>query len=311
MSTSTALALSSGSGTSTALALSSSRPGSSSSALALATSGAKTALIPAANRADLSVDAIKAAASHGSTLNLKGMESVMAVSGAMTPIEANNNLSYSATNAYADRCVLEARKPSKANVLAVAIRGAGAGGAAGGTAEKVAVKTAPSDEQLVVSNKPEFEKVWSHYGSSAGSNSCSQPIYFKHRRIELARLEKMDKDDAAMREAIAFQSKREAQILADEEAAEKKRGKRQKKKDAKAQAEEMKKKADGIKKFESGNFLEMMMKMDPKKLEEEAKKAKEEAAQAAREAAAAKASTVSVAQMSSGQNISIRDHDDF
>eukprot|EP00930_Biecheleria_cincta_P069868 TRINITY_DN5754_c0_g2_i1.p1 TRINITY_DN5754_c0_g2~~TRINITY_DN5754_c0_g2_i1.p1 ORF type:complete len:319 (+),score=97.51 TRINITY_DN5754_c0_g2_i1:41-958(+) len=305
MSTSTALALSSGS----TLALRSSRPASSSSALALATPGAKAALIPAENRADLSVDAIKAAASHGSTLNLKGMESVMAVSGAMTPIEANNNLSLAATNAYADRCMEEARKPSKANVLAVAVRGAGGGG--GGTVEKLAVKTAPSDEQLVLSNKPEFEKVWNHYGSSAGSNSCSQPIYFKHRRIEYARLEKMDKDHEAMQEAIAFQAKREAQIIADEAAAEKKRCKRQKKKDAKAQAEEMKKKADGINKFESGNFLEMMMKMDPKVLEEEARKAKEEAAQAAREAAAAKASTVSVAQMSSDQNISIRDHDDF
>jgi len=309
MSTSTALALSSSVGST--LALSSSRLGSSSSALALATPGAKTALIPAENRADLSVNAIKAAAAHGSTLNLIGMESVMAISGAMTPVEANNNLSYSATNAYADRCMAEAMKPSKANVLAVAVRGTGGGGGGGGTAEKIAVKTAPSDEQIVVSNKPEFEKVWSHYGSSAGSNSCSQPVYFKHRRIEYARLEKMDKDHEAMQEAIAFQAKREAQIMADEAAEEKKRGKRQKKKQAKAQAEEMKKKADGINKFESGNFLEMMMKMDPKKLEEEAKKAKEEAAQAAREAAAAKASTVSVAQMSSGQNISIRDHDDF
>ena len=42
---------------------------------------------------------------------------------------------------------------------------------------------------------PEFQKghmdillseVWNTYGSSAGSGSCSIPIYYKHRRIELA-----------------------------------------------------------------------------------------------------------------------------
>lgn len=31
-----------------------------------------------------------------------------------------------------------------------------------------------------------ISKVWNTYGSSAGSGSCSIPIYNKHRRIELA-----------------------------------------------------------------------------------------------------------------------------
>mmetsp|Transcript_22324 Transcript_22324/g.42083 ORF Transcript_22324/g.42083 Transcript_22324/m.42083 type:complete len:98 (+) Transcript_22324:470-763(+) len=72
-----------------------------------------------------------------------------------------------------------------------------------------------------------------------------------------------------------------------------------------------KKEADGINKFGAdGSFLEMMAKMDPKVLEEEARKTKEAAALAAKEAAAAKASTITPSQMSSQQNISIRDVED-
>eukprot|EP00913_Durusdinium_trenchii_P011091 g10413.t1 len=146
----------------------------------------------------------------------------------------------------------------------------------------------------VASTRPEFEKVWNTYGSSAGSGSCSIPIYYKHRRIELARLEKMDKDHAALEEAASFQAKREAQILADEATTDKKRAKRQKRRDAKVKNLQMKKEADGINQFGSdGSFLEMMAKMDPKALEAEVQKTKEQAQQAAKEAAAAKASTIS------------------
>eukprot|EP00435_Cladocopium_sp_Y103_P047701 s444_g14.t1 len=167
--------------------------------------------------------------------------------------------------------------------------------------------------KVVSSNRPEFEKVWNTYGSSAGSGSCSIPIYYKHRRIELAsrRFLEMDKDHEALQEAATFQAKREAQIQADEAATDKKRAKRQKRKDAKAKSIQMKKEADGINQFGSdGSFLEQMAKMDPKALEEEVQKTKEAAAQAAKEAALAKASTISVSQMSSAQNITIRD-DDF
>eukprot|EP00440_Ansanella_granifera_P062286 gb/GFBE01067534.1/.p1 GENE.gb/GFBE01067534.1/~~gb/GFBE01067534.1/.p1 ORF type:complete len:266 (+),score=81.45 gb/GFBE01067534.1/:1-798(+) len=223
-----------------------------------------------------------------------GMESATAHRDSqMTSLAANNN--------YADECALKARMPSKANVLSVAVRGAKG-------ADKVTVKVEHSDAQVEESTKPVFEKVWNHYGSSAGSGSCSQPIYFKHRRIELARLEKMDKDHEALQTAYEFQSKREAQIEADEAATDKKRAKRQKKKEAKQQAQELKKQADGINQFGAdGSWLEMMKKMDPKQMEAEVQKAKEEAAAAAKEAALARASTVSVSQMSSAQNIMIRD----
>ncbi|CAL1147477.1 unnamed protein product [Cladocopium goreaui] len=215
-----------------------------------------------------------------------------------------NKCSLAASNAWADECMAKAIAPSKANVQAVAIRGAG-------PADKITVKTDPSDVKVVSSNRPEFEKVWNTYGSSAGSGSCSIPIYYKHRRIELARLEKMDKDHAALQEAATFQAKREAQIQADDAATDKKRAKRQKRKDAKAKHIQMTKEADGINQFGSdGSFLEQMAKMDPKALEEEVQKTKEAAAQAAKEAALAKASTISVSQMSSAQNITIRD-DDF
>eukprot|EP00434_Breviolum_minutum_P042193 symbB.v1.2.037540.t1/scaffold5571.1/size28630/3 len=90
-----------------------------------------------------------------------------------------NKCSLAASNAWADECMAKAIQPSKANVQAVTIRGAG-------PADKITVKTDPSDVQIVASNRPEFEKVWNTYGSSAGSGSCSIPIYYKHRRIELA-----------------------------------------------------------------------------------------------------------------------------
>eukprot|EP00434_Breviolum_minutum_P042192 symbB.v1.2.037539.t1/scaffold5571.1/size28630/2 len=121
----------------------------------------------------------------------------------------------------------------------------------------------------------------------------------------------MDKDHAALEEAASFQAKREAQIQADEAATDKKRAKRQKRKDAQKKNIKMAKEADGINQFGSdGSFMETMAKMDPKALQEEFQKTKEAAAQAAKEAAAAKASTISVSQMSSSQNITIRD-DDF
>mmetsp|Transcript_8890 Transcript_8890/g.10262 ORF Transcript_8890/g.10262 Transcript_8890/m.10262 type:complete len:109 (+) Transcript_8890:319-645(+) len=107
--------------------------------------------------------------------------------------------------------------------------------------------------------------------------------------------------------AFAMHSSAHALLAANE----KKRAKRQKRKDAKAKNLQMKKEADGINQFGSdGSFLEQMAKMDPKALEEEFQKTKEAAVQAAKEAAAAKASTISVSQMSSAQNITIRD-DDF
>ncbi|CAJ1351079.1 unnamed protein product [Effrenium voratum] len=212
-----------------------------------------------------------------------------------------NKCSLAASNAWADECMAKAIQPSKANVQTVAVRGAG-------PTEKLTVKTAPSDQAAFVNNRPEFEKVWNTYGSSAGSGSCSIPIYNKHRRIELARLEKMDKDHAALQEASEFQAKREAAMMADEAATDKKRSKRQKKKEAQKKAEQLKKEADGINKFGSdGSFMDMMAKMDPKVLEAEVRKAKEEAAQAAKEAALAKASTITPSQMSSEQNITIRE----
>eukprot|EP00931_Biecheleriopsis_adriatica_P103305 TRINITY_DN78159_c0_g1_i1.p1 TRINITY_DN78159_c0_g1~~TRINITY_DN78159_c0_g1_i1.p1 ORF type:complete len:305 (+),score=95.14 TRINITY_DN78159_c0_g1_i1:93-1007(+) len=254
------------------------------------------------NRADLAADSqklVKGPVTHS-------LASVHAVAGEMSAQEVANMCSHGSTNAYADRCMEEARKPSKANVLTVAVRGAGAAGA-----DKLAVKTVKSDEVKVESTRPEFEKVWNRYSSAAGSNSCSQPLYFRGRRIEMARLEKMDKDYEAMQEAMAFQAKREAAIEADEAREEAKRSKRQKKKEAKAKGKQLAKEADGINKFEGGNFLELMMKMDPKEMEEEARKAKEAAVAARKEAMAVKASTVSAAQMSSADNVTIRDYDDF
>mmetsp|Transcript_77130 Transcript_77130/g.136104 ORF Transcript_77130/g.136104 Transcript_77130/m.136104 type:complete len:234 (-) Transcript_77130:58-759(-) len=217
--------------------------------------------------------------------------------------EVSNMCSYGATNAYADEKCAEARAPSKANIIAVPIRGA---------TGAVTVKMNRSDEIVVESDKPEFEKVWNRYGSSAGSNSCSQPIYFKHRRIELARLEKMDKDHDALVEAQTFQEKRALAMEADDAKTEKGRAKRQKRKEAKAKEKVMKKEADGLNKFgDGGSFLDMMKKMDPKEMEEAAKQAKEQAAKAKAEAAAAKASSITVAQMNSAQNVTIRDFDDF
>eukprot|EP00933_Yihiella_yeosuensis_P008482 TRINITY_DN113948_c0_g1_i1.p1 TRINITY_DN113948_c0_g1~~TRINITY_DN113948_c0_g1_i1.p1 ORF type:complete len:196 (-),score=78.80 TRINITY_DN113948_c0_g1_i1:331-918(-) len=192
---------------------------------------------------------------------------------------------------------------SSSNVVALAIRGTD-------KAEKTAVRTGRSDEVKEVSDKPEFEKIIHTYGCVAGSGSSSIFIYNKHRATELARLEKMDKDWDSLKSAEAFQAKREAQMAADDAKTEKNRAKRQKRKENKKTAEVMKKEADGVNKFTDGNFLEMMMKMDPKELEREAAKAKEEAIQSKKEAAAAKASVVTVAQMSSAQNITIRD-DDF
>ncbi|CAK9057983.1 unnamed protein product [Durusdinium trenchii] len=230
---------------------------------------------------------------------------MLAIESGMTQDEVNK-CSLAASNAWADECMAKAIAPSKANVQAVAVRGAGPAN------DKLTVKTDPSDVMTVASTRPEFEKVWNTYGSSAGSGSCSIPIYYKHRRIELAtRAVRMDKDHAALEEAASFQAKREAQILADEATTDKKRAKRQKRRDAKVKNLQMKKEADGINQFGSdGSFLEMMAKMDPKALEAEVQKTKEQAQQAAKEAAAAKASTISVSQMSSTQNITIRD-DDF
>eukprot|EP00439_Symbiodinium_sp_Y106_P056254 s675_g7.t2 len=178
---------------------------------------------------------------------------MLAIEAGMT-MEEINKCSLAASNAWADECMAKAIAPSKANVQAVAIRGSG-------PADKITVKTSPSDALPVVKTRPEFEKVWNTYGSSAGSGSCSIPIYNKHRRIELARLEKMDKDHAALEEATEFQAKREAAIAADEAATEKKRAKRQKRKDAKAKSQQLKKEADGINKFGSdGSFLDTCLK---------------------------------------------------
>ncbi|CAE8713221.1 unnamed protein product, partial [Polarella glacialis] len=194
------------------------------------------------------------------------------------------------------------RITSKANVPALAIRGIG------GSSDKLALTLADSQGIADDASKyPEMEKITNFYGSSAGSSSCSIPIYWKSRTIEVRRLEQMDKDYDALNDAQNFQAKREAKMTADDLVGEAKRAKRQKKKDSKVKTEEMRKAAEGVNKFASGNFLEMMQKIDPKELEEQVRKAKEEA----KAEAAKHVPSITVSQMKSSSNITFRDVDDF
>ena len=59
-----------------------------------------------------------------------------------SPAEADAMLSLAATNRWADACMAKAIAPSKANVQAITVRGAGPSN------DKLTVKTEPSDESL-------------------------------------------------------------------------------------------------------------------------------------------------------------------
>merc|ERR1712157_414729 len=106
------------------------------------------------------------------------------------------------------------------------------------------------------------------WGSCAGSGSDAFPIYRRHRNHEFERLEKMDREWDELREAEAFQNKREAHELADDKATAIKRAKRQRRKQAKITNERLIKEGQGINKFESdGSFMEKMQSLAPEELE--------------------------------------------
>mmetsp|Transcript_93890 Transcript_93890/g.201566 ORF Transcript_93890/g.201566 Transcript_93890/m.201566 type:complete len:189 (+) Transcript_93890:44-610(+) len=183
------------------------------------------------------------------------------------------------------------------NVAAVCIRGL--------AESKVAVKLDASDAlKPPESKRVELEKVYNTWGSCAGSGSDAFPIYRRHRNAELERLEKMDKDWDSLKSAESFQAKREAMADADDAATEAKRSKRQRKKEAKVAGAKARKAAEGVNQFAGdGSFLDAMKTMDPAEFEAEEKKRKEAEAASAR----VNVPTVSVAQMSSSSNITIRD----
>merc|ERR1711920_779060 len=156
----------------------------------------------------------------------------------------------------------------------------------------------------------QLEKVNNVWGSSAGSGSDAWPIYRRHRNRELARLDQMDKDYDDMQAAEAFQAKREAAEQADEAATAARRSKRQRKKEAKAEAkatEKTRKEASTLNSFTGdGSFLEQMQKLSAAEIQVVEKEA-EALKEAAKAKKAAQVPQITVQQMSSDQNITIRD----
>merc|ERR1719408_713767 len=101
-----------------------------------------------------------------------------------------------------------------------------------GSNAKLNLKTEKSDAEKAVESKiMKLEKVENFFGCVAGSGSDFFPIYRKNRNKELERLEQMDKDWDAKNDAEAFQARREAKAAQDDEAANKKASKRQRKKE--------------------------------------------------------------------------------
>lgn len=194
----------------------------------------------------------------------------------------------------------------KANVGVLAIRGCGKD-------NKVPVKLASSIVvEKEVSKTAELEQIYNIWGSSAGSGSDAFPLYRRHRNRELERLAKMDEDYDNMQAAESFQAKRELAETKDDAATEAKRAKRQKRKDSKQAAktdEKTKKEAVTLNKFTAdGSWFEQMKKVSAAEMEQVAKEAEElkEKAKAEKKAAASNPQ-ISVKQMSSAQNIIIRD----
>ncbi|KAK2197742.1 PRKR-interacting protein 1 [Babesia duncani] len=80
------------------------------------------------------------------------------------------------------------------------------------------------------SNKPETERIYNVWGSSAGARSDFFYIYRKHRKMELDRLEKMDKDWKEEMENKLFHTRRCSRIIKEKEKTAKRKSKRDKKK---------------------------------------------------------------------------------
>merc|ERR1719408_794379 len=101
-----------------------------------------------------------------------------------------------------------------------------------GSNAKLNLKTEKSDAEKAVESKIlKLEKVENFFGCVAGSGSDFFPIYRRNRNKELERLEQMDKDYDERNAAESFQALREAKADADDQATEKRRSKRQRKKD--------------------------------------------------------------------------------
>jgi len=182
------------------------------------------------------------------------------------------------------------------NVKDIMIRGAG----------KLSVTTEKKEEEEVVEEQKKFQmdSVWTQFGCAGGVGSDFLNKYRRHANREKARLEMMDKDWNDKEEAMAFQAKRAAKMMADDEAAAKKAAKRQKKKEAKVKAKELDKEAKSLNKETSdGNWLAKMMSMSKEEMEAEMKK---KAPSAIPEGVKA-VPTVSAAQMSSSSNITFRE----
>merc|ERR1712194_210448 len=144
-----------------------------------------------------------------------------------------------------------------------------------------------------------------------GSGSDAFPLYRRHRNRELERLAKMDEDHDNLCAAEEFQAKREAKEDADDNATSAKRAKRQKRKEAKKNAKSVdksKKDAVDMNKFAAdGSWFEQMKNMSAEEMDKVAKQAKElKEKNDAQKKAAASNPQISVAQMSSAQNITIR-----
>lgn len=174
----------------------------------------------------------------------------------------------------------------------------------GGAVSQAIVKLAPSDTLKPPEGKRAvLEKVYNTWGSCAGSGSDAFPIYRRYRNRELERLEAMDKEYDEKAQIEDFQAKRKALAEADEAATAAKRAKRLRKKQAKDDAKKLSQEAAGINKFAGdGSFLEQMMTLSPAAMEAAEKEEKEKQDERKKAVPA-----VTVQQMASASNITIRD----
>lgn len=174
----------------------------------------------------------------------------------------------------------------------------------GGAVSQAIVKLTPSDTlKPPESKRAVLEKVYNTWGSCAGSGSDAFPLYRRYRNRELERLEAMDKEHDEKVEVTEFQAKRKATAELDEAATAAKRAKRLKKKQAKVEGKKLSQEAAGLNKFTGdGSFLEQMMKLSPAAMEAVQKEEKEKQDERKKAVPA-----VSVQQMASASNITIRD----
>eukprot|EP00929_Paragymnodinium_shiwhaense_P120073 TRINITY_DN91978_c0_g1_i1.p1 TRINITY_DN91978_c0_g1~~TRINITY_DN91978_c0_g1_i1.p1 ORF type:complete len:234 (+),score=99.13 TRINITY_DN91978_c0_g1_i1:100-801(+) len=186
------------------------------------------------------------------------------------------------------------RDPMATNVKDIVIRGVG----------KMSVTTEKKEEETEEQKKFQLDAVWTQFGCAGGVGSDFLNKYRRHANREKDRLAMMDKDWKEKEEAMEFQAKRAAKMMADDEAAAKKTAKRQKKKEAQAKAKAAAKEAKSFNKVENdGSWLEKMMKMSETEMQEQLKKT-----QPAKMPEGVKAAPqVSVAQMSSSANITFRE----